>query len=726
MKKCELLSPAGNMTMLKYAVQYGADAVYLAGTRFGARKFANNFDDEELVEAVKYAHLFNVKVYVTINTLIYDDEVNDFVEYVKFIHNQGVDAVLVQDLGMIKLIRKIAPQLEIHASTQFHNDGAKTVEFLKTVGVKRVVLDRELSLKEIEKLPKKLELEVFCHGALCVSYSGQCLFSSQILGRSGNRGECAGLCRLPYKLKKNGEVEKKASYHLSLKDLYTVDYVHDLIEAGISCLKIEGRMKSPEYVGYMTKIYRKLIDAHYDGTIYQVTEEEMKNIQILFNRGLTRGFLNGAESSEIVNKSTPNHIGIHAGKYRSNDKKIELVLDEDIHQGDTIRFQEANLGMIINFLYDKKDNLINKSAKNTVAYVDNFLDMTGNGELRLVAKDSLSKEISTLPKRTVPISMIFRAHLNKPMILEVTEGKHAIKSIGSCPQKAQKRPVSEEEMKRQLQKTGETVYSISNIEVEAGPDLFINLKDINDLRRTALASLDELRTTPKKVEFKEVIDKRKNRLANKTELIVCVDTEEQYEIAQKYSSLVFSSNENLLKKYENINPKYVNPEVKGNSSKYMISHYGSFVDIEKNDIVFTDYMMNVTNSHTVEACLEHDISTVGLSIELTTDRIEKIASKVDASKIAVFVYGKIELMKMKYDPSTSELTELVDHNGSSYKIVKDSHFNYLLSSKPKDLIDEASEFIKMGIGYLRVDFKDETQKECEKILERLHKIIRKE
>ena len=164
--------------MLKYAIQYGADAVYLAGTRFGARKFANNFDNEELVEAVKYAHLFNVKVYVTINTLIYDDEVNDFVEYVKFIHSQGVDAVLVQDLGMIKLIRKIAPQLEIHASTQFHNDGAKTVEFLKMIGVKRVVLDRELSLKEIEKLPNTLELEVFCHGALCFLFGTMPIFES--------------------------------------------------------------------------------------------------------------------------------------------------------------------------------------------------------------------------------------------------------------------------------------------------------------------------------------------------------------------------------------------------------------------------------------------------------------------------------------------------------------------------------------------------------------------
>ena len=205
MKKVELLSPAGNMKCLKYAIANGADAVYISGKNFGARKYAENFTKEEIKEAIKYAHIYQVKIYITINTLIEESEKEDFLNYVKYIHENNVDAVIMQDIGMIKLVHEIFPNLEIHASTQTHCHNEETIKFLKSLGVSRVVLAREMTIEQIKSIKTDIEKEVFIHGALCVSYSGQCLASSMILNRSGNKGECAGICRLPFDLYKENE-----------------------------------------------------------------------------------------------------------------------------------------------------------------------------------------------------------------------------------------------------------------------------------------------------------------------------------------------------------------------------------------------------------------------------------------------------------------------------------------------------------------------------------------
>ncbi len=726
MKKCELLSPAGNMEMLKYAVQYGADAVYLAGTRFGARKFATNFDDEQLKYAVKYAHLHGVKVYTTINTLIYESEVNSFVENVKFIHSLGVDAVLVQDLGMIPLIRKLAPNLEIHASTQFHNDGQNTMNFLKELGVKRVVLDREMTIDEIRTLSHTTEIEVFIHGALCVSYSGQCLFSSQVLGRSGNRGECAGLCRLPYKIKTIDKEDSKPAYHLSLKDLNGTESVYDLLDCKVDSLKIEGRMKSPEYTGYMTKIYRSLIDSYYAGTKRKLTTEELTNIRLLFNRGLTEGFLKNAQNDSIVNTLSPNHIGIHLGTYRLFKDKIELTLDEPLSQGDTIRFREDAQGMLVNFLYDSKNKLINEARPGQTVYVDNFLDIQKRGELRLVVKASLLKEISQLPKRTVPVDMHFKASLNEPMKLVIDDDIHHLEVQGLTPSLAVNRPVDENDIKKQLSKTGTTVYRVRTLDIHLENNLFINLKDLNEIRRRALEKLDELRTTPDEPHFEELKKVHVETTEKTPELIVLVSTKEQYFEAKKYTDNIFTTDAELLATYDDIYPKYVRGDEPIADDKYMISHYGSLAANTSNREIYTDYMLNVTNSHTVNAILEKKAKCVTLSVELPDEQITLLAKNVDMSKICILVYGKIELMKMKYDPLKNRGTHLLDRNGSAYLITRDAHYNYLMSSKPIDHTPSIDFYRNLRVGYYRLDFTDETREECAKMLEKVHKFIYKE
>lgn len=256
----ELLSPVGNMDCLKQAIFNGADAVYVGLKSFGARKFANNFTEEEIIEAIKICHIYNVKIYVTMNTLIKDSEVESFINQVDFLYKNNVDAIIMQDFGMICLIRKMYPELDIHASTQANNSKLETIRLYHSLGVKRVVVSRELSLEEINQIDVPIEIEAFIHGALCISYSGNCLMSSMIGTRSGNRGECAGSCRLPYTLMYKNKIIKENKYLISTKELNTSSKINELLKSKITSFKIEGRMKSKEYVGFITNYYRKLID----------------------------------------------------------------------------------------------------------------------------------------------------------------------------------------------------------------------------------------------------------------------------------------------------------------------------------------------------------------------------------------------------------------------------------------------------------------------------------
>lgn len=286
MSNIELLSPAGDLECLKVAVQTGANAVYFGAEEFNARVNSRNFNKQELVEAIEYAKLRGVKTHLTLNILIKNNEFDDALKLVEFAYNAGIDAVIIQDLGFAKKVIGLFPDLEVHSSTQmtiYNLDGAKEI---KNLGFSRCVLARELSIGEIEHICKNIDIdiEVFIHGALCISYSGQCLMSSMIGGRSGNRGKCAGTCRLPYTLLRDGKEQEKG-YLLSSKDVCTLDVIPELIKAGVKSFKIEGRMKSKEYVGIVTSIYRKYIDLSESGKKYIVDEADKEKLMQIFNRG---------------------------------------------------------------------------------------------------------------------------------------------------------------------------------------------------------------------------------------------------------------------------------------------------------------------------------------------------------------------------------------------------------------------------------------------------------
>ena len=311
MEKVEILAPAGNMECFMAAMNAGADAVYMAGKSFGARASADNFTEEEFIWALRYAHIHGRKIYLTLNTLIKEREWNKIYSFLKPLYEEGLDGVIIQDYGLIDYLSLCFPKLELHASTQMTITDYRSARLLKSKGICRVVPARELSLEEIKELKEKtgLDIETFVHGALCYSYSGQCLFSSFLGGRSGNRGRCAGPCRLPYSVSTaNGFVSSKEQYPISLKDLCTIEHVGELIEAGINSFKIEGRMKSAEYVAGVTAIYRKYVDAYYDGLSVKVSDTDKKILSNLYLRtSLGTGYYYKHNDAAMISISDPSY-----------------------------------------------------------------------------------------------------------------------------------------------------------------------------------------------------------------------------------------------------------------------------------------------------------------------------------------------------------------------------------------------------------------------------------
>ena len=368
----ELLSPVGDFECLKAAVQNGANAVYFGSNVFSARAFAQNFDDEELKKAIEYAKLRGVKTHLTLNILIKENEFEDAFNLAKKAYEYGIDAIIVQDLGLAKILIDSFPDLEIHASTQMTIHNLEGVQELEKLGFKRAVLSRELSINDIEYICENsnIEIEAFVHGALCISYSGQCLLSSMIGGRSGNRGKCAQPCRLPYELIDKDENILDKGYLLSPRDLCGLKYLPELIKAGVSSFKIEGRMKTPEYVATVTRIYRKYVDLaqkYIAGKIenYYIDEKDIQDLMQVFNRGgFSDGHLSSDANRNLIFKEKPNNMGLYLGKIINFNPTKGLVtakLETSLSIGDSISFEKENSKYTISELMQNNSNI--KTAK---------------------------------------------------------------------------------------------------------------------------------------------------------------------------------------------------------------------------------------------------------------------------------------------------------------------------------------------------------------------------
>lgn len=494
MKNFEILAPAGDQERLLAAIQNGADAVYLGGPAFGARAYAGNFDETTLPQAIALCHLYGVQAYLAVNTLIKSSELAACLTYVGWLVNIGVDALIIQDLGLLAAVREHYPNLELHTSTQMTTNSPEDVLYLQTLHVNRVVVSRELPTAEIAAIAKLgVEIEAFVHGALCVSYSGQCLMSSLIGGRSGNRGRCAQPCRMDYTLETLTQTPVKQGFLLSTKDLSTIQHLPELFASGIHSLKIEGRMKRPEYVALATRGYR-LAALAANGEITTDTAAHELELFQLFNRDFTVGYLMGENGQQIINEIHAKNTGTVLGTVTNFDRKkhrLTIQLQDEMNKGDGLSIGE-HVGRIH---YQKQIvasaptgasvelDWVKPVTKGTVVY------KTANAKLLAQAQASFAKNI-----RRVPITMTATFLLGQQPTVTLDDGNHTVTVTGEqVVEQAAQTPLTTQRIQQQLAKLGSTVYECSLPEIMLSPNATYPISALNALRRLACEQLDMLR-----------------------------------------------------------------------------------------------------------------------------------------------------------------------------------------------------------------------------------------
>lgn len=502
-RKMEVLAPAGSFDIMKAVISAGADAVYLGGNMFGARANAVNFSDEELIEAIDYAHLFDRRIYMTVNTLLKENEIEDYlVSYLKPFYEAGLDAVIVQDLGVMHVISEEFPKLHIHASTQMTQTGSIGAGILKKLGATRVVTSRELSLDDIRSIHKKcpdLEIESFVHGALCYCYSGQCLLSSFNGGRSGNRGRCAQPCRLAYDVtdangkKMNQQNEK---YVLSPKDMCALNILPDIYDAGVYSLKIEGRMKNITYASYVTSIYRKYTDMllNEGREHYKVDVQDINNLMDIYNRGaFTDGYYNSNKGRNMISLGRPNHMGTKALSVLSNvNGRVEFKALEDINALDVFEIDSEH-SFTSGENVKKGESLIVNLPKKYNLPKGRAIYRTRNNSLTKYVEENFADQH---PK--MPVDMQFYASVGEPMSLTLTYKDKSVYVEGNIVSQAASHPATVENVKKQLEKMGNTYFTADETDVFLNGDTFLPVGNIKELRREACEKL-----------YKEIINEYK-------------------------------------------------------------------------------------------------------------------------------------------------------------------------------------------------------------------------
>ncbi|TCK98211.1 putative protease [Natranaerovirga hydrolytica] len=500
-KKPELLAPAGSLESLKGAINAGADAVYLGGKLFSARAYATNFDTETLKSAIDQCHLFGVKIYLTINTLLKNEEMDSLYNYLLPYYKQGIDGIIVQDFGVLNYVKKNFPDLPVHGSTQMNSHHYEDINLLEQLGVKRVVLARELTLSEIKTIKENtnIEIETFVHGALCYCYSGQCLMSSILGGRSGNRGRCAQPCRLQYTLRKGQTLDRnyKSKHFLSPKDINTIEVVPELIDLGVDSFKIEGRMKGPEYVAGVTSIYRQIIDEYIEKGNYNklMLTKHHNTLLELFNRGgFSKGYYYGKKNEEMLSMDNPKHQGRVIGEViELHNKKITIRTFEPIREGDVLEVGADNTipDKLKVMEYTDKNKHLKFILKNP--YKGKGLNTIKALKVYRTKNELLLKElkdqyIST--DKNILLSATFKCIKNEPMVLELKDKNFKIIKKGDKVEQAKKQPLSKEKVANQIKKTGNTFFAIDHLELIMDEDIFVPISAINHLRREALETLE--------------------------------------------------------------------------------------------------------------------------------------------------------------------------------------------------------------------------------------------
>lgn len=728
-----------------------------------------------LENAINYAKLRNCDVHLALNTLIKNEEFNDALELAKKAYELGVSAIIVQDYGLCSYLLKYLPDLPIHASTQMsiHNlEGAKELESL---GFSRAVLSRELSINEIEfiKNNTNIELETFIHGALCISYSGQCLMSSMIGGRSGNRGKCAQSCRLPYELvdsENNKSIDK--GYLLSPKDLCGLDYIPDLINIGVSSLKIEGRLKSPEYVATVTRIYRKYIDLALSSKDYKVDEKDKKDLMQAFNRGgFSSGHLDVNPNTNLIYKEKPNNMGIYIGNvagFNANKGHITVNLNDRIAINDTVYLENETTKYRVSELMINKKNIESAVAgqlvkigrmKGNIKPGDKIFKLESK-TLSRIASDSYSGEnIKTSLLATVTIKK------TSPISMEITapENLRLKVSLDINPSEAINNPITKERIIAQISKTGNTPFEFSNININLDDGLYVNISDLNELRRKVIDELSNLiinankRTIEKNIhnlDLKECVAKDNNKKVSL--LLNILDENTNYSelesVDRIYIPLKYFANAQFANVIKNISSSfdtyiYMPSIIKGNYRNlfvnnidkalemydikgFVLSNIGTIhmLNRYKDKYEFIgNYTLNVYNNISINEYKNLGLDVITLSPELNESNLEEICKTSSINK-ELIVYGKTPVMTTGYCllgksnkcyPKCKSLCRnnniyyLKDRLGLNFRILPDNiqTITTIYNSKTTSI-----EHSNLNVNSVRIDILDENILEINKVI----------
>ena len=701
----ELLAPAGSREAFLAAVENGANAVYLAGDMFGARAYASNFDRDALREVTEYAHRRQVRINVTVNTIVDDEELPALRDYLRFLDEIGVDAILVQDLGVARLARETVPNLPLHASTQMTVHSLEGVLALQELGFTRVVLAREMSMAEIREICQKadVEIEVFMHGALCVCYSGQCLMSSMIGGRSGNRGRCAQSCRLPYTLVdasgNDALGDKAGEYLLSPRDFNTIDAIPDLLEAGVASLKIEGRMKKPEYVAVVVRTYREAIDRCYaqGAKNYASTETERDHLAQIFNRDFTTAYLYGKPGKAMMSDRRPNNRGLLAGRvteYNRDLRQVSVKLARPLAEGDQIVFWVKVGGRVTATIADMTSKN-GKAVKQAAAGETVTFSISGTVhphdrvfkvyDAKLMQEARESYTAAEAARRT-PVDAVVTADVGSPLVITYLDddGHVASAATNFIGETARKRPLSRESVEKQIARLGGTPFELRHLDCELGENVMVPVSEINDARRRAVEMLDrqrlrEMQRAKGQVSVKSVsaipvqksaecmvsvesIEQARTALEAGADgilfggesyhhrVIPAEDYRKVWNLAKKYHARIDFNTprivrgseqpalETLLKAWEEFPPDAVHVHNIGTMA--LVRRQGNFP-------IHADYSLISYNKLTLDFLRDYGASEATLSPELTLAQIAELQSQTDLP-LTCIVNGRLELMVSEY------------------------------------------------------------------------------
>ena len=747
MKIPELLAPVGSMEHLKIAINAGASSVYLSGKNYGARKFAENFTLNEIAEAVKLAHIHNVRVYITVNTLIKESELESVLNYLNELHAIGVDAVLIQDLGLIELINKYIPKLKIHASTQLTCENQRKLDYLESKNVKRVVLPREMRKEEIKNLKTNMELEIFAHGALCYSYSGQCLMSSFKGGRSGNRGTCAQPCRQLYKL------HNKKDYYLSPKDLCLYDELKEISELNIKCIKIEGRMRSKEYLAVVISEYRKALNK-----LKSNKTSKSENLNLVFNRGFTKGLFANSYQRSI----RPGHLGLKIGKViKVKNSQIAIKINDNIstipQKGDGLLFikKSDDYGMEISqnpivttlnhFNKNRLKQIKDLNRQNKVLIIKKVRQNKKinfnleNSDVYLTKRNSLAKlvkEIENKKSSFVKSRLILTFSLkNKYPQLKgrLTLANHkevTSEVIGSVKfETPLKRNVTAETIKKQLSKLDNYPFHITQINMNYDGSLFIPIKEINKIRRELLNRLEVeihklYKNKKEKINYIHRQIKRNDKITlsyytNNLDDLEFIDGVKRVYLEippnnsinfminflKKALELTYTKDYELIWKW----PDIAHDDLIKSLSKVkgILNKMGYPLKIMSNDFKgeYGPYSMNISNTESINSLKDYKLITI--SPELRKNDYEDIIKNCeDNTKIELLVQGSIELIKTRYGfKEKIDNANLIDSKNNHYPIKHSLSGNELiiLNNKDLSLIDEIEYLASLGYVNFSID-----------------------